>query len=71
MVVVVDGTGRGLRALMWVAHRAPLHEVPLRVVHALPRFEADIPLLPPGRFEEAQDLGREITQETTSLVREA
>ncbi len=71
VVVGVDGTGRSLKALMWAAHRASLHEVPLRVVHALPRYEADIPLFPPGRFEEAQEHGRSIVQEATSLVREA
>ncbi len=71
VVVGVDGTGRSLKALMWAAHRASLHRVPLRIVHALPRYEGDIPLFPPGRFEEAQDHGREILEEATSLVREA
>lgn len=71
VVVGVDGTGRSLKALMWAAHRAALHEVPLRIVHALPRLEADFPLYPPGRFEEAQKYGREYVEEATSLVREA
>lgn len=71
VVVGVDGTGRSLKALMWAAHRASLHGVPLRIVHALPRLEADIPLYPPGRFEEVQKYGREYVEEATSLVREA
>jgi len=71
VVVGIDGTGRSLKALMWAAHRASLHEVPLRLVHALPRLEADFPLYPPGRFEEAQKYGRELIEEATSLVREA
>lgn len=71
VVVGVDGTGHSLRALMWGAHRASLHQVPLRIVHALPRYEADFPLFPPGRFEEAQHHGREIIEEATFLVREA
>lgn len=71
VVVGVDGTGRSLKALMWAAHRASLHEVPLRIVHALPRLEADFPLYPPGRFEEAQKYAREHVEEATSLVREA
>jgi nucleotide-binding universal stress UspA family protein len=71
VVVGVDGTGRSLKALMWAAHRASLHGVPLRLVHALPRLEADFPFYPPGRFEEAQKYGREILEEATSLVREA
>ena len=71
VVVGVDGTGRSLKALMWAAPRASLHQVPLRIVHALPRLEADFPLYPPGRFEETQKYGREIVEEATSLVREA
>jgi nucleotide-binding universal stress UspA family protein len=71
VVVGVDGTGRSLKALMWAAHRASLHEVPLRVVHALPRYEGDIPLFPPGRFEQAQEAGHEILAEAVALVREA
>jgi nucleotide-binding universal stress UspA family protein len=71
VVVGVDGTGRSLKALMWAAHRAALHVVPLRLVHVLPRLEADFPFYPPGRFEEAQKYGREILEEATSLVREA
>ncbi len=71
VVVGVDGTGRSLKALMWAAHRASLHQVPLRIVHALPRYEGDFPLFPPGRFEEAQDDGRDIIAEASSLVHEA
>ncbi|MGA8248791.1 MAG: universal stress protein [Nocardioides sp.] len=71
VVVGVDGTGRSLKALMWAAHRASLHEVPLRLVHALPRYSVDIPLYPPGRFEEAEKHGRELIEEATSLIREA
>ncbi len=71
VVVGVDGTGRSLKALMWAAHRASLHQVPLRIVHALPRWDADIPFFPPGRFEEAEDHARDIIEEATSLVHEA
>ncbi len=71
VIVGVDGTGRSLKALMWAAHRASLHQVPLRVVHALPRYEGDFPFFPPGRFEEAEDRGRGIVEEATALVREA
>lgn len=71
VVVGVDGSGHGLKALMWAAHRASLHAVPLRIVHVLPRYEADIPLFPPGRFEVAQKHGREIIEEATFMVREA
>ena len=71
VVVGVDGTGRSLKALMWAAHRASLHGCILRVVHALPRYDADIPLFPPGRFEEAEVHGRTIMREAISVVREA
>ncbi len=71
VVVGVDGSGRSLKALMWAARRASLHRVPLRILHALPRYEADFPLFPPGRFEEAQHRGQAIIEEATSLVHEA
>jgi nucleotide-binding universal stress UspA family protein len=71
VVVGVDASGRSLKALMWAARRASLHGVPLRVVHALPRYEADIPLFPPGRFEEAVAHGNHIMDEATSLVHDA
>ncbi len=69
VVVGVDGTGRSLKALMWAAQRASLHRVPLRILHALPRYEGDFPIFPPGRFETAQQHGNEIIAEATSLVR--
>lgn len=68
VVVGVDGTGRSLKALMWAAQRASLHQVPLRLVHALPRYEGDIPLFPPGRFEEAQSYGREVIEDATAIA---
>lgn len=71
VVVGVDGSGRSLKALMWGAHRASLHHVPVRVIHALPRYEVDIPLFPPGRFEEAVAHGQQIVDEATSLLRDA
>lgn len=72
VVVGVDGTGRSLKALMWAARRASLHEAPLRIVHALPRLETDFPpLYPPGLIEEVQKYGRELVDEAVSLVREA
>ncbi len=71
VVVGVDGTGRSLRALMWATHDAKLHRCPLRIVHTLPRYEADFPLFPPGRFEEAEKRGHEIMDEAVSLVHDA
>lgn len=56
---------------MWAGHRAELHEAPLRIVHALTRYEGDVPLFPPGRFEEAQKYGREYVEEAAAMVREA
>ncbi len=63
VVVGVDGTGRSLRALLWAAQDAALRHRPLHIVHALPRYEMDVPLFPPGRFELAQLRGREIVDE--------
>lgn len=71
VVVGVDGTGRSLKALMWAAGRASLHGVPLCVIHALPRYEGDFPLFPPGRFEEAEAIGREILADASSLAQGA
>jgi nucleotide-binding universal stress UspA family protein len=71
IVVGVDGSGRSLRALMWAAHHATLHGCPLRLVHALPRWDGDIPFVPPGRFEFAEERGREVVAEATALVHEA
>ncbi|MEP7738863.1 universal stress protein [Nocardioides sp. 31GB23] len=70
VVVGVDGTGRSLRALTWGAHEARLRGADLVVVHALPRYEADFPFFPPGRFEEAEARGQEIVAEAVALVRE-
>lgn len=70
VVVGVDGTGRSLRALTWGAHEARLRGADLVVVHALPRYEADFPFFPPGRFEEAEARGHEIVAEAVALVRE-
>ncbi|MBM7506634.1 nucleotide-binding universal stress UspA family protein [Nocardioides salarius] len=70
VVVGVDGTGRSLRALTWGAHEARLRGADLLVVHALPRYEADFPFFPPGRFEEAEARGQEIVAEAVALVRE-
>ncbi len=70
VVVGVDGTGRSLRALTWGAHEARLRDADLVVVHALPRYEADFPFFPPGRFEEAEARGHEVVAEAVALVRE-
>uniref|UniRef100_UPI0030F5E193 universal stress protein n=1 Tax=Nocardioides salarius TaxID=374513 RepID=UPI0030F5E193 len=70
VVVGVDGTGRSLRALTWGAHEARLRGADLVVVHALPRYEADFPFFPPGRFEEAEARGHEVVAEAVALVRE-
>ncbi len=70
VVVGVDGTGRSLRALTWAAHEARLRGVELLVVHALPRYEADFPFFPPGRFEEAEARGHRVVAEAVALVRE-
>ncbi|HSK33364.1 MAG TPA: universal stress protein [Propionicimonas sp.] len=71
IVVGVDGSGRSLRAVMWAAHDAALRGCPLRLIHTLPRWEGDIPVFPPGRFEEAERHGRAAIEEAASLVREA
>lgn len=71
VVVGVDGSGHGLKALMWAAHRASLHGVPLRIIHALPRYEADFPLFPPGRYEVATEHARQVVQESVFMAREA
>ncbi len=70
VVVGVDGTGRSLRALTWGAHEARMRGADLVVVHALPRYEADFPFFPPGRFEEAEARGHEVVAEAVALVRE-
>lgn len=71
LVVGVDGSGRSLRALIWAAREAASRDCPLRIVHTLPRYEMDIPLFPPGRFELAEEHGRRIVAEAVSVVREA
>ncbi len=71
IVVGVDGSGRSLRAVMWAAHDAALRDCPLRLVHALPRWEGDFPFFPPGRFEEAERHGRVVVEDAVSLVLEA
>ncbi|MGD9959387.1 universal stress protein [Nocardioides sp.] len=71
VVVGVDGTGRSLRAVMWAAHDAFLRARPLRIVHTLPRYEMDIPLFPPGRFELAEEHGRAVIAEAVAIVRQA
>ncbi len=71
MVVGVDGSGRSWRAVMWAAHDANLRGIPLQLVHVLPSWEGDIPFYPPGRFEAAEEYGREVLDEATSLVHEA
>ncbi len=71
IVVGVDGSGRSLRAVMWAAHDAALRGCSLRLIHALPRWEGDFPLFPPGRFVEAERHGRAAVEEASSLVREA
>ena len=71
IVVGVDGSGRSLRAVMWAAHDAALRGCPLRLIHSLPRWEGDIPVFPPGRFEEAERHGRAAIDEAAALVREA
>jgi nucleotide-binding universal stress UspA family protein len=69
-VVGVDGSGRSLRALIWAAHEAALWRCSLRIVHVLPRWEFDIPLYPPGRWDEAEDRGRHIVAEAIAIARE-
>jgi nucleotide-binding universal stress UspA family protein len=70
IVVGADGTGRSLRALVWAALDAALRGCPIRVVHTLPRWDGDIPVFPPGRFEAAEARGHEILAEATAVVRE-
>lgn len=50
---------------------ASLRGCPLRIVHALPRYEMDIPVFPPGRFEEAVTHGQSVVDEAVALVRPA
>jgi hypothetical protein len=69
-VVGVDGSGRSLRALILAAHEAALWRCSLRIVHVLPRWEFDIPLYPPGRWDEAEDRGRHIVAEAIAIARE-
>lgn len=69
VVVGVDGTGRSLRALLWAAHDGLFRVRPLRIVHALPRWEVDFPIFPPGRFEEAESHGRSVTEDRCSTPR--
>lgn len=71
VVVGVDGTGHSLKALLWAARRASLHGAPLRIVHVLPAYEADFPFFAPGRYEWAEEAGRRIMDEATSLVGQA
>ncbi|MEQ6903439.1 universal stress protein [Nocardioides sp. YIM 152588] len=71
VVVGIDGSGRALRALIWGARDAFLHALPLRIVHTLPRYEADFPLFPPGRFEVAEGRAREAVAEAVALVEQA
>lgn len=71
IVVGVDGSGRSLRAVVWAAHEAVLHASPLRLISVLPRWEGDIPVFPPGRFEEAERHGVAALEEAEALAREA
>lgn len=71
IVVGIDGTGRSLRALMWAANDAFLRELPLRIVHTLPRYEGDFWVFPPGRFQVAEEHGREMVGEAAALVRQS
>lgn len=71
VVVGVDGTGRSLRALLWAAQDAALRHRRLHIVHALPRYEMDVPLFPPGRFEVAQQRGHEIVEEAVMVATSA
>jgi nucleotide-binding universal stress UspA family protein len=71
VVVGVDGTGRSLRAVLWAAHDAFLRVRSLRIVHTLPRYEMDVPLFPPGRFEVAEEHARAVVAEAGALARQA
>jgi nucleotide-binding universal stress UspA family protein len=71
IVVGVDGTGRSLRAVLWAAEDADLRGRPLRIVHTLPRYEMDVPLFPPGRFEVAEEHSRAVVDEARSLALQA
>jgi nucleotide-binding universal stress UspA family protein len=71
VVVGVDGTGRSLRAVLWAGHDAFLRETSLRIVHTLPRYEMDVPLFPPGRFEVAEERARAVVAEASAVARQA
>jgi nucleotide-binding universal stress UspA family protein len=71
IVVGVDGSGRSLRALMWAAHDASLHGCPLRVVHALPHWEHDVPLHPPGTWLTVAGRATDVVNEAVDMAAQA
>jgi nucleotide-binding universal stress UspA family protein len=70
VVVGVDGSRPSLRALEWAAQEAALHQRPLLIVHALPRYEYDIPFYPPGRWEACEEEGKVIIAHAVAVARE-
>lgn len=70
LVVGVDGSGGSLRAVVWAAREAGLRGCPLRLVHVLPRWEDDLPYVPPGK-PSARARGMGITDEAAAIAREA
>lgn len=70
VVVGVDGSRQSLRALEWAAQSAHLRQRPLLIVHALPRYQYDVPFYPPGRWEAAKADGEEIVAEAVAVARE-
>ncbi|MCX4757152.1 universal stress protein [Kitasatospora purpeofusca] len=71
VIVGVDSSGRSLRALIWAANEAALHQRPLYIVHVLPSWEMDFPFYPPGRSQGASRRGAAILAEAEAIVRES
>lgn len=69
IVVGVDGSGGSLRAVVWAAREANLRDRPLRLVHVLPRWEDDLPYVPPG-LPSARARGLRIVDEAAAITRE-
>lgn len=65
VVVGVDGSRQGMRALEWAAQAADLHHRPLVIVYALPTTEWI-----PGQWDAAKADGEEIIAEAAAVARE-
>lgn len=66
IVVGVDGSSAGLEATRWAAREAVLRDVPLRIVHAMPRWACETPASGPYA-----DVARWMREGAESVVSEA